>query len=115
MQWFSLIFAIVFNALANILMKAGARRLGEGVGVGLLRHAIGDPFLILGVISFALALAGYTLALTRFALAVAYPMMTGIGFLIVALASATMFGERLLPIRIVGMGVIVAGIFLVAR
>ena len=115
MQWFALGFAIVFNALANILMKAGARRLGEGVGVGLLRHAVADPFLLLGILSFAIALAGYTFALTRFALAVAYPLMTGIGFLIVALAGAMLFGERLLPLRMVGMAVILLGITLVAR
>ncbi len=115
MQWLALGFAVVFNALANVLMKAGARHLGQGMGVGLLRHALGDAYLLLGIISFAVALGGYTLALTRLQLSVAYPLMTGIGFLIVAIAGAMLFGERLVPLRVVGMAVILLGIILVAR
>lgn len=115
MPWIGLCFGIAFNALANVLMKAGARRLTLSSGPGLVRHVISDPYLLLGVLSFGLALAGYTYALTRFPLAVAYPLMTGIGFIIVALAGAALFGERLLPLRLCGMAVILVGVVLVAR
>ena len=52
-----LIFAVVFNALANILIKVGMIRVGKTEGWSLmLRKAIAQPAILSGVVSFVLAL-----------------------------------------------------------
>lgn len=114
-KWLLLGAAIMLNAAANILIKAGVRQLGSlEWGLSSAIRAVTNVWLLLGVVCFALALAAYSLALTRFALSAAYPLMTGFGFAIVALASYVWFKEDLSWLRLTGMAVILAGIAMVA-
>jgi multidrug transporter EmrE-like cation transporter len=48
-------------------------------------------------------------------LSVAYPVFTGISFALITLAAALAFHERLLPIHLLGIGLVVTGIVLVTR
>lgn len=48
-------------------------------------------------------------------LSFAYPVFTGASFAIITLAAALAFHERLLPIHLAGIGLVVAGIVLVSR
>ncbi|MDI3257119.1 MAG: SMR family transporter [Kyrpidia sp.] len=135
MKWLALGFGILFNALANVLMKAAARH-GAGIGASgsLVGGAGGQPggggpaglfatllsavlnvYLIAGIVSFVLALGAYTFALTRFELSVAYPMMTSLGLVLVAVASFVFFGEPFTWVKTVGTVLILFGVLLVAR
>jgi drug/metabolite transporter (DMT)-like permease len=44
-----------------------------------------------------------------------YPLARGTGPLLTAVAAVTLFGERLAPIQVAGVAVIIAGIFVIAR
>lgn len=80
-----LIFALVSNAVANILIKEGmkSQTLTLSDPWGTLK-AIGlNPMVIFGVTFFGLALAAYSFILSQIKLSVAYPIMTTAGFLIV--------------------------------
>jgi multidrug transporter EmrE-like cation transporter len=48
-------------------------------------------------------------------LSVAYPVFTGVSFAVITLAAAFAFGERLSPIHLVGIGLVMTGIVLVTR
>ena len=48
-------------------------------------------------------------------LSVAYPVFTGTSFAFITLAAAVAFHERLLPVHLLGIGLVVTGIFLVTR
>ena len=48
-------------------------------------------------------------------LSVAYPVFTGISFALITLAAAFAFGERLSPLHLVGIGLVIAGIVLATR
>ncbi len=48
-------------------------------------------------------------------LSVAYPVFTGTSFAIITLVAALVFHERLLPLHLLGIGLVVAGIVLVTR
>jgi multidrug transporter EmrE-like cation transporter len=48
-------------------------------------------------------------------LSVAYPVFTGASFAFITFAAAMAFHERLLPIHLVGIGLVVIGIVLVTR
>jgi multidrug transporter EmrE-like cation transporter len=48
-------------------------------------------------------------------LSIAYPVFTGASFAIITLAAAFAFHERLLPIHLLGIGLVMTGIVLVTR
>ena len=88
-----LIFAIVFNALANILIKVGMVRIEDTSHFsGLIKGAIQQPALIAGVFSFVLALVAYSIV-----------------------ASFFILKEVITPLQIVGFLFIIAGVWMVAR
>ena len=111
-----LILAIIFNASANILIKAGMVRVQETTGIiQFVGQALKQPFLIAGVFSFALALVCYSMVLTRLNLSVAYPIMTSMGLILVVLASYFFFKETITLVQIAGFLLIIGGIWMVAR
>ena len=111
-----LIFAIFFNALANILIKVGMVRVGKTEGwFQLLAKAALQPALLGGIISFALALVAYSFVLTRMNLSVAYPIMISMGLIIVVFASHFVLSEAITPLQIAGFLLIIAGVWMVAR
>lgn len=112
----TLALAIIFNAGANILIKIGMIRLGEKGNPGpIFRHIVGQPFLYMGVFSFGLALVFYSLVLRAMNLSVAYPVMVSLGLILVTLASYFYLNESIRWIQIVGFGLIIAGVWLVAK
>ncbi|MHB8156460.1 MAG: SMR family transporter, partial [Desulfocucumaceae bacterium] len=71
--------------------------------------------LISGVALFGLALAAYSVVLSKMNLSVAYPVMTGAGFLLVFLVSGLYFKESITAIHALGAGLILAGVWVLAR
>ena len=108
--------AIIFNALANILIKVGMLRVGKTEGwFHLVKKAITEPAILFGVVSFALALGGYCFVLTKLNLSIAYPIMISMGLIIVIFASHFLLNETISAIQIAGFLLIIAGVWLVAR
>ncbi len=111
-----LALAVVLNATANILIKAGMRKLGgTSMDLRLLGKAALEPALWAGILSFAMALAAYSLVLSRLNLSVAYPIMVSMGLIIVVLVSYFVFREVITPLQIAGFVFIIAGVWMVAR
>ncbi|HSJ97632.1 MAG TPA: SMR family transporter [Myxococcota bacterium] len=114
-----LIAGVLLNAAAQLLLKAGTNRVGEfafslenlvPVGGRLLASA---PILA-GLGCYVVSVAVWILALSRVPVSVAYPMLS-LGYIVNALAAWALFGESLGAQKLVGIGFIVAGVFLVAR
>ena len=116
-RWYGLLaVALVFNAVANILMKAGMRSAPEAAGAGaMIKHYISSWPVLLGLVLFALNVLAYTQALTKIPLSIAYPLMTSLGFLIVVAASAYFFKESISWVQGIGFALIIAGVICVAR
>jgi len=114
MKWIILTAAIVFNALANILIKAGVRG-GQDSLLTTLKAKWLSPFIMGGILSFALALAAYSYVLSKMNLSVAYPIMTGAGFMLIAIASCLFFKEMITLLQIMGFILIMLGIWLLVR
>ncbi len=115
LHWGSLGVGLVLNATANILLKVAARN-GDGVATARsLARLYTDGWLVAGIVSFALALAFYSFALTRIQLSVAYPTMTSLGLVLVFVASALWFGEAMTAPKLAGAALIVLGVVLLAR
>ncbi|MBN1552376.1 hypothetical protein JW979_12960 [bacterium] len=116
-----LVIALLFNALANLLMKKAAVNAEMNLPPNpllidrLFHYYLSWPF-ITGLTAFGLNLLCYTQALAKIKLNVAYPIMTGSGFAIIGIAGYFLFeNESLRPIQIIGIAMILIGITLVAQ
>jgi multidrug transporter EmrE-like cation transporter len=117
---FSLVLAgVLLNAAAQLLLKAGTNRIGEFafsldnlVPIGA-KVATSAPILG-GLACYAVSVVVWIMALSRVPVSVAYPMLS-IGYVVNAIAAWALFGESLAAQKLVGIGFIVIGVFLVAR
>lgn len=109
--------ALVLNAAANLLVKYSALRHPGATGAGApvaLQTYLTVPFAA-GLICFGLNLLSYTQALKKLPLSLAYPIMVSLGYLIILVFSWFLFGEKLAPIRYAGAGLMLIGLWLLAR
>ena len=117
---FSLVLAgVLLNALAQLLLKAGTNRIGEFAFSMENVLPIGgkvatSPFIIGGLACYVVSVAVWIMALSRVPVSVAYPMLS-IGYIVNAVAAWMLFGESLGAQKLLGIGFIVIGVFLVAR
>ena len=117
---FSLLMAgVLLNAAAQLLLKAGTNRVGEFsfaldnlVPIG--SRLASSPFILGGLGCYVVSVVVWILALSRVPVSVAYPMLS-VGYIVNALAAWMLFGESLTAQKLVGIGFIVVGVFLVAR
>lgn len=117
----ALLMALLLNASANLMMKFGVLRLGNGqarfeLGTnGLWTTLTSNWVLIAGIFCFAINVLFYTYALKRIPISLAYPIMVGSGFAIIAVVAWRYLGESLSAAQWLGVTMILAGIILVAR
>ena len=106
---FSLILVgVLLNATAQLLLKAGTNAMPLG-----LRLAI-EPHILAGLACYVVSVVVWVVALSRVPVSIAYPMLS-IGYVVNAIAAWYLLGEAVTPMRLVGIGIIVLGVFIVAR
>ena len=120
----ALMIALTLNAAANLLMKTGVKPLAESGGVlkdGVIagvRMVTSSVPLMVGVICFALNAAFYMYALQSKTLkiSIAYPIMVGGGYALIAVAARFHpdLMERLTWGQTVGVAFVLLGIVLIA-
>lgn len=110
---------VLLNAVAQLLLKAGSRAIADltlnfsNAWTIVERIAINPPILA-GLVCYAFSVVVWILALSRVPVSVAYPMLS-IGYVVNAIAAWFLFGEDLSSARLAGIGVIIVGVWLVAR
>ena len=117
---FSLLMTgVLLNAAAQLLLKAGTNRIGEfafaldnvlPIGARLASN----PFILGGLACYVVSVFVWIMGLSRVPVSVAYPMLS-VGYIVNAVAAWMLFGESLTAQKLVGIGFIVVGVFLVAR
>ena len=110
---------VLLNAGAQLLLKAGTNAVGHFeftaaniVPVGT-RLAL-EPHILGGLACYVVSVVVWILGLSRVEVSVAYPMLS-IGYIVNALAAWYLFGESLTAQKLVGIGFIIVGVFLVSR
>ena len=99
---------VLLNATAQLLLKAGTNAMPLGLRLALEPHILG------GLACYAVSVVVWVIALSRVPVSIAYPMLS-IGYVVNAVAAWQLLGESLSPLRLAGIGVIIAGVFMVAR
>ncbi len=103
-----ILVGVLLNATAQLLLKAGTNAMPLG-----LRLAI-EPHILAGLACYVVSVVVWVVALSRVPVSIAYPMLS-IGYVVNALAAWYLLGEAVTPMRLVGIGIIVLGVFIVAR
>src|SRR5580658_4886512 len=110
---------VLLNAAAQLLLKAGSRAVSgiafnlSNAGALFERMALNLPILA-GLSCYAVSVVVWVLALSRVDVSVAYPMLL-IGYVVNAVAAWLLFAEVISVTRVLGIGVIIVGCWLVAR
>jgi multidrug transporter EmrE-like cation transporter len=117
--WTMLISSVLLNAVASLLLKVATIRLGTlwSVENGLLHNTfriVFQPFIFGGLMCYVVSVALWIVVLSRVPVGMAYPMLS-IGYVVNAIAGYLLFHEVLNTTQMVGIVVIIVGIFLVTR
>jgi multidrug transporter EmrE-like cation transporter len=110
---------VLLNAAAQLLLKAGSRAV-TGIAFNLsnagtlFERMAWNPPILMGLICYAVSVVVWVMALSRVDVSVAYPMLS-IGYVVNAVAAWLLFAEVLSSTRVLGIGVIIVGCWLVAR
>lgn len=114
-----IITGVLLNAAAQLLLKAGTNAVGHFefhlsniVPIGL--KVAFQPYIMGGMACYAVSLVVWIMALSRAPVSVAYPMLS-IGYVINAVIAYYWFGEPLAMQKLLGIGIIVIGVVLVAK
>jgi multidrug transporter EmrE-like cation transporter len=103
-----LLCGVLLNAAAQLLLKAGTNAMPLGPRLAVEPHILG------GLACYAISVVVWVAALSRVPVSIAYPMLS-IGYIVNAVAAWYLFGEALSPMKLAGIGVIIVGVFMVAR
>lgn len=114
-----ILFGVLLNAAAQLLLKAGMTQIGHFefslanvVPIGL--RVMANIPIISGLFAYVLSVVVWLLVLSRVQVSFAYPMLS-IGYIVNALAAYYLFGETMSIIRVTGVFVIIAGVYLVSQ
>ena len=97
--------AVVFNVAAYLVYRSIADAVPR----------IWWPVFAIGLMLGAANTFLFARSIKAIPLSIAYPVFTGTSFALIILAAALAFDERLSPIHLLGIGLVVTGIVLVTR
>ncbi|MBI3342158.1 hypothetical protein HY024_03465 [Candidatus Curtissbacteria bacterium] len=115
-----LILSVICNVIANILLKAGVNKLGgfalsSSSWIGDLFKAAYNPFIFGGLALYGFSFVLWLRVLTISDLSKSYPIFVTFVFILTTIGSVIFLKETVSMMRVVGIIILICGIFLVAR
>ncbi len=114
-----LLFSVLLNASAQLLLKAAMDRIGEFtfswsnlIPIGI--QVLTNPFIIAGLTVYVISVGVWIMVLSRVEVSIAYPMVS-LGYIVTAIVSYYWLGENISFTRMLGIAVILFGVYLVTR
>ena len=110
---------VLLNAIAQLALKASVSDTGIiNLDLQSLLSSAGslatNLWLWVGLICYAVSVVVWILALSRVDVSIAYPMLS-IGYIVNALAASQLFDEPLGIGKVIGIGIIIVGVYVLAR
>ncbi|MBD2413775.1 small multidrug resistance protein [Nostoc calcicola FACHB-389] len=109
--WGLVFIAGINTCIANLLLK---RSRLEAPDPGLF-SLLFSPWFIGGLVFFGINVIIFAKALDKLPVSAAYPVLSGMGFGLIAVGSNYFFGERLALNQYIGLAVILTGIIIMSR
>lgn len=113
-----ILIAVLTNVGAHLFLKKGVSIFtGTQISfisfISLIPKIFQNIWLILGLSLFAISFLLYLLVLSKVQLNIIYPILVGSGIILITLTSWSFFDEYLSPTQIIGISIIILGIFLI--
>jgi multidrug transporter EmrE-like cation transporter len=114
-----ILFTVLTNAAAQILLKRGMTSVGalDVAGNGLISTLFGvvfNPFVFLGLCTFVVSMASHLVVLSKVQLSYAYPFLS-LAYVVVAVYAYFGFHEDIGLMRVAGIGLICLGTVFIAQ
>lgn len=114
-----ILFGVLLNAGAQLLLKAGMTQIGHfeftlANAWPITEKVVQNIPIISGLTLYVVSVVVWLLVLSRVPVSFAYPMLS-IGYIANAVAAYYLFGEPLTSLRMLGIFVIISGVYLVAQ
>lgn len=113
-----ILIGVLINAGAQLLIKAGTTALGTLVSpsgpFATVIRIVFQPYIFAGLVSYVVSVAIWIVVLSKVPVSVAYPMLS-IGYVVNAIAGYYLFGESLNWSKLIGIGIIIIGVYMIAR
>ena len=114
------LIAGLLGGTGHVLLSKGMKTVGDlteapaGLVGGMVARAVSNPWLLVGVVLQASFFFLYLTLLSRADVSKVLPM-TAFDYIVVAILAHLLLAEPVTPARWMGIGFIVAGVFLVSR
>ena len=109
---------VILTGLCDTLDGAVAKAAGtssvRGAFFDSVADRVSDSLVLGGLACYVVSVVLWIVALSRVEVSIAYPMLS-IGYVVNAIAAYYLLGEQVTPLRFAGIGVIIVGVFIVAR
>ncbi|CAL7963761.1 undecaprenyl phosphate-alpha-L-ara4N flippase subunit ArnE [Gammaproteobacteria bacterium] len=114
-----ILLAVVFNTVAQLALKTGIDRVGAFVFhwsnfIPIVLKLMVSPWIIVGLFIYVGSVGVWLMVLSRTPVSIAFPM-SSLAYVTSAIAAYYLLGENLSMLRIVGIIVILVGVYMVAR
>jgi multidrug transporter EmrE-like cation transporter len=105
----------IFGIAGQLLLKRGMGSIGQSAtGVAMLKRIILSPWVIGGLIIYAMGVVNWLLALSSFELSYVYPFAS-LSYIGIIVGSYFIFRERITLMRVLGIAVIISGVLISSR
>lgn len=116
---FLIMLSVVINTGAQILLKQGMNKIGYFSFnlpnlLPILTKIAVNPFIVGGMFCYVASVFVWLLVLSRAPVSYAYPMIS-LGYITTCLAAVLLFNETLTLTRVLGIFIIIAGVYLVSK
>ena len=116
---FCILLGVALNACAQLLLKAGVNAVGHfeftRANILPIGWKLATQLPIIGGLScYVISVAVWIIGLSRVDVTIAYPMLS-LGYVVNAFAAWYLFGEALTLQRLIGIGIILLGVLVLAR
>lgn len=116
-NYIMLAVSVCLAAAGQVFMKQGMRMIGVFPAKEILTRLITivfNPFVFSGLFLFGISAVIWLVVLSRLELSFVYPMVS-VAYVIVAIASLLLLGEKVTAIRWLGILTICLGVFFISR
>lgn len=105
----------VLGITGQLLLKRGMGSIGQSAsGAAMIKRIILSPWVIGGLIIYAMGVVNWLLALSSFELSYVYPFAS-LSYIGIIIGSYFIFRERITLMRILGIAVIISGVLISSR
>jgi multidrug transporter EmrE-like cation transporter len=113
------LFCAICSVLSNLLLRSSLLRSGGfAIGSGAMKEQVAalirEPLFLIGLLCYIVATVVWLHVVSRENLSVSYPLLISLTFLLVTSGAVYFFHEPLSLQKIIGLGLILAGVVVVS-